>query len=126
MKKLYIVFYSIFCFTTVKSQLNCGFNEAQNYLFNYDKTAKSRFEKLMKEAESNLTNQISRPSSAVNYTIPVVFHVLHLAGNENISDVQINSAVSILNRDFLNKMQILQILFLSLQIWLLNVILNLG
>ena len=41
-----------------------------------------------------------RMQSATVYTIPVVFHVLHLNGPENISDAQINDAVYILNRDF--------------------------
>jgi PKD repeat protein len=34
------------------------------------------------------------------YTIPVVFHVLHSGGSENISDEQIYDAMRILNRDF--------------------------
>jgi PKD repeat protein len=34
------------------------------------------------------------------YYIPIVFHVLHENGNENISDAQIVDAVEILNRDF--------------------------
>lgn len=39
-------------------------------------------------------------NSAVNYTIPVVFHILHTGGSECISDAQINSQMAILNRDF--------------------------
>jgi PKD repeat protein len=38
--------------------------------------------------------------SQVIYTIPVVFHILHTYGSENISDAQIEDAVNILNRDF--------------------------
>jgi PKD repeat protein len=34
------------------------------------------------------------------YIVPIVFHVIHLNGSENISDEQIYNAVSILNRDF--------------------------
>ncbi len=34
------------------------------------------------------------------YTIPVVFHVMHFGGIENISDEQILNALAILNRDF--------------------------
>lgn len=37
---------------------------------------------------------------ATIYKIPVVFHVLHINGVENISDEQIFNAVAILNRDF--------------------------
>src|SRR6218665_3905257 len=32
--------------------------------------------------------------------IPVVFHVIHNYGDENISDAQIHSAMNILNRDY--------------------------
>jgi PKD repeat protein len=34
------------------------------------------------------------------YTIPVVFHVLHQNGTENISDAQINDQIRILNEDY--------------------------
>ena len=39
-------------------------------------------------------------SAAANYTIPVVFHILHLYGSENISDAQIIDAMEVINRDF--------------------------
>ncbi len=41
-----------------------------------------------------------RPAAAANFTIPVVFHVLHTGGVENISDAQIQDAMAILNRDY--------------------------
>ena len=46
-------------------------------------------------------NQISNNTAVrVVYRIPLVFHVLHNGGVENISRQQIEDAVSILNRDF--------------------------
>ncbi len=39
-------------------------------------------------------------TKATVYTIPVVFHILHNGGSENISKDQILSALSILNRDY--------------------------
>jgi len=39
-------------------------------------------------------------TKATIYTIPVVFHVLHFGGVENISDEQILNALFILNRDY--------------------------
>jgi PKD repeat protein len=35
-----------------------------------------------------------------SFVIPVVFHVLHLGGPENISDAQVKDGLNILNRDF--------------------------
>ncbi len=34
------------------------------------------------------------------YTIPVVFHIIHNNGSENISDAQVQDALNILNRDY--------------------------
>lgn len=39
-------------------------------------------------------------TTGLEYTIPVVFHILHNGGTENISDAQVADALAILNRDF--------------------------
>ncbi len=49
-------------------------------------------QQFVNQESSNRTNQV--------YTIPLVFHILHQKGPENISDAQIHDAVAILNRDF--------------------------
>jgi PKD repeat protein len=53
------------------------------------------------ELESNnpIKKNNSTPKGTV-YTVPVVFHVLHMNGAENISDAQINDALAILNIDY--------------------------
>ncbi len=82
---------------TLNAQMEkgCGFNWAQDkvraVLPDYD-------------AKVDQLQHVSHASSAklatTTLTIPVVFHVLHLSGTENISDAQIQSAVAILTRDF--------------------------
>lgn len=48
-----------------------------------------------------IENQIANGNqNRVIYTIPLVFHVLHNGGPENISRAQIDDAVAILNRDY--------------------------
>jgi PKD repeat protein len=42
----------------------------------------------------------NRSANAVVYTIPVVFHILHTYGTENITDAQIQDAINILTRDY--------------------------
>ena len=51
------------------------------------------------EANNPIKKNTNVPKGTV-YTIPVVFHVLHMNGVENISDAQINDALVILNRDY--------------------------
>jgi len=48
-----------------------------------------------------IENQIANGNqNRVIYTIPLVFHVLHNGGTENISRAQIEDAVALLNRDY--------------------------
>ena len=54
-------------------------------------------QRLLKEIEDSISN-FERSNTV--YKIPLVFHVLHNNGNENISDDQIHDAVDILNRDY--------------------------
>lgn len=51
----------------------------------------------------SLTQSLFAQSSAPIYTIPVVFHILHQGGPENISDAQVLDALAILNKDFQKK-----------------------
>ncbi len=104
MKKL--ILYSLLligAFANAQSELHCGQKAAYDYLFSQDKTAKERFDKLIKEANDQALNNQTLKSMVSTYTIPVVFHILHLGGPENISDAQINDAMIILNRDFAKK-----------------------
>lgn len=54
----------------------------------------------LKELERQLKSGSNANKRGTIYRIPVVFHVLHLGGPENISQAQIEDAVRILNRDF--------------------------
>ena len=53
-----------------------------------------------KPYQEHYTPAVTEKVTGVIYTIPVVFHVLHNNGSENVSDAQIQDAFNILNRDF--------------------------
>jgi PKD repeat protein len=79
----------------------CGQTAARERLFSrypgsreiceHDTRALEQFTQEM-QGNRGGTNQV--------YTIPMVFHVIHENGNENISDEQIYDAIAVLNRDF--------------------------
>lgn len=54
------------------------------------------------QAQLNATQETTstQRTAVTDYTIPVVFHVLHQNGMENISDAQIIDQVAIFNRDY--------------------------
>jgi PKD repeat protein len=83
-----------------QSSLNCGTTGATMKLY------QAHPELIQQDAlyNASLGGQIrskmeNRAAEAV-YTIPVVFHILHTYGTENISDAQILDQVAILNRDY--------------------------
>ncbi|MBL7919993.1 MAG: T9SS type A sorting domain-containing protein [Bacteroidia bacterium] len=74
---------------------SCGYDELTQKIWTANPA--------IKEAQLNKIKQsafAAKPSAVPAYTIPVVFHILHLGGSENISDAQILDAMYILNRDF--------------------------
>lgn len=85
----------LFVATNAQNPLGCGFNYAQDIIKNQvsDYTQKL---KAFEQFQGNATFK----RSAVTLTIPVVVHILHLGGSENISDAQVQDAVNILTRDF--------------------------
>jgi len=88
---------------TVNSQINslksCGFDHKHHTLMQ-----NTKYQELIQFSESSASTYLSNPqarSSSGIYTIPVVVHVLHLGENigvgTNISDAQIQSAITNLN-----------------------------
>lgn len=56
--------------------------------------------KIYRDNLNNLDPRSFRSTASGKYIIPVVFHVLHKGGAENVSDATLNSQISILNTDF--------------------------
>ncbi len=62
---------------------------------------RQQYEAYQAQLNATQNNGSSEQRTAVtDYTIPVVFHVLHQNGIENISDAQIADQVAIFNRDY--------------------------
>lgn len=115
MKKLLLVKTCIFLSLVVQSQVQNAVEKCSQhkktieFLENATPKERQRHYTSVQELEQFTQQYIqSHPellqNAAVNrtisYTIPVVFHVLHEGGPENISDAQILDALSILNRDY--------------------------
>lgn len=85
----------------------CGTTEATEKWFKEHPELRASFEKHQLESEKiddelfkNNYKMAGKSAAAGNYTIPVVFHILHMGGGENISDAQILDQMNILTRDF--------------------------
>ncbi len=86
-----------------EEHLYCGERENRVRMFGMypeaEGIARRAGEALETYTENFVDNAPERGSQTI-YTIPVVIHVIHNNGTENISDDQILNGLSILNRDF--------------------------
>lgn len=82
----------------------CVTVDAMNQYFASNPQAKIEYEKKQAQFEleyqASITNQYQNKTAAVQYTIPIVFHILHTGGAENITDAQCISALSQVNSDY--------------------------
>jgi PKD repeat protein len=111
--KYYTLFFSVLFFIGVKSQQidysNTRPGEDVEYCTTHKKLQEllqdPEFRKQFEEEQAQFRREEARYKSSGRkrgtvLTIPVVFHVMHSGGVENISDEQIYDALAIMNRDF--------------------------
>src|SRR5690554_2743708 len=99
-------------FSTVQAQdmLPCYTDQKNKELFDnlspqeqiQFKLDRQNYEAEIQEYISNHPELLASSNSrgTITYTIPVVFHILHVGGPENISDEQVLNALNHMNEDF--------------------------
>jgi hypothetical protein len=101
MKKFY---FSLFLAASVcmnaQQLAPCATYNAMEKHFANDPAAKNRFDKVQKELKKQFNKNAASKVAAVQYTIPIVFHVLHMAGAENVSDASLIAALAQVNMDY--------------------------
>lgn len=111
MKKFILpLMFGLNCLNFNAQEKHCYTDQMMAKYFEKHPEAKAAFEQRMEEARlldekefANGYKTAKKPAAATAYTVPVVFHVLHMGGSENISDAQIKDAIACMNRDFSKK-----------------------
>lgn len=83
----------------------CNTYEAMEEVFAKDPAAKARYEATQAQMEVEFRDALknralNKGAAAPVYTVPVVFHVLHEGGPENVSDAAILAALDYVNKDY--------------------------
>jgi len=81
----------------VNAQLKCGVPQQLKQLYAENPQLEKDQQKLVNQYKETKTEN---GKSRQVYIIPVVFHILHEYGSENISDAQVLDQMAILNRDY--------------------------
>ncbi len=81
---------------------SCLTDETAEIHFAEDPAARVRFEAIQTKLHEDMkiNKMQANKAAAVVYTVPVVFHVLHAGGAENIPDATITNALAYVNRDY--------------------------
>ncbi|MBK8967974.1 MAG: gliding motility-associated C-terminal domain-containing protein [Lewinellaceae bacterium] len=95
---LFLFYTSTFCLAQGAPGFSCGFDPAlsrqQSGIEQYEQRLRQFF--LQKKADGEQPEGLS----ALLYTVPVVVHIIHNGGAENISDAQVQAAIDHLNAGF--------------------------
>ncbi len=86
--------------TNAQEVHTCGTHIVRQQMIEQDPSFLEREAALNEEIRQLILNNAVQRDEDYVITIPIVFHVLHLKGTENITDEQIFSAVDDLNDDF--------------------------
>lgn len=81
--------------------MNCGTDIMLQKIFEKYPDVKAQYDLNVANSKLNQNLAAKTASAEVTYTIPIVFHVLHQYGSENITDAQVIDEVNILNRDYM-------------------------
>lgn len=99
-KKILIGALSLIASTSIMAQetpFKCGSHTGMQKLYEEDPSLRIDQQKLINSFKE--TKTVGNKSTTVR-VIPIVFHIIHEYGTENITDAQIYDQVAILNRDF--------------------------
>ncbi len=78
----------------------CGTDALQERYFAEHPGAREAQQRLNKQLEAEAQLIMRSGAALPDVTIPVVVHVIHRGGLDNISDQQVNSAIALLNADY--------------------------
>jgi hypothetical protein len=80
-----------------ESHFNCGHNQRTQELWAKDPQMKADYDQLIANARQKKGTGVNAKTT---YIIPLVFHIIHEYGTENISDSQVYDEIAVLNRDY--------------------------
>ena len=101
-----IIFLSLFQLQGIGQSTECATDAIHHKLMSSDSVYRQQIHLLESQVAVNIQSQVTSKSKSTIYTIPVVVHVLHLGESigtgSNISDSQIQQAITGLNSRFRN------------------------
>ncbi|MDB5270048.1 MAG: hypothetical protein JWP58_3088 [Hymenobacter sp.] len=78
----------------------CAFDSAQQAAFARQPGAAAAYRAFLQNVAQMPANAQARLLAAPDVTVPVVIHIIHTGGSNNVSDAQVNDALRVINEDY--------------------------
>lgn len=85
---------------SASAQVGCGTTEAERKLFEQHPELSAAFDNYNSDLNQLIQSRSQQRTGSTVFLIPVVFHIIHENGVENISDAQIFDQMTIMNKDW--------------------------
>jgi PKD repeat protein len=83
-----------------RTGLRCAFDSVQQAAFAQQPGAALAYKTFLRQVAQMSPAALARLQAAPDVTVPVVMHIIHTGGANNISDAQVNDAIRVINEDF--------------------------
>ncbi|WP_210515445.1 M43 family zinc metalloprotease [Hymenobacter terricola] len=83
-----------------RTGFRCAFDSAQQAAFARQPGAAVAYRAFLQQVAAMPAVAQARLLAAPDVTVPVVMHIIHTGGSDNISDAQVNDAVRVINADY--------------------------
>ncbi|MDO7851779.1 M43 family zinc metalloprotease [Hymenobacter convexus] len=83
-----------------RTGIRCAFDSAQQAAFARQPGAELAYRAFLQQVAKLPADARARLLAAPDVTVPVVMHIIHTGGTDNITDAQVNDAVRVINEDF--------------------------
>ena len=78
----------------------CAFDSVQDAEWRRNPAGRAAYQDFLRQVRQLPAGALARLQTAPDVTVPVVVHIIHTGGSDNISDAQVLDAVRVINLDF--------------------------
>ena len=83
-----------------KTGFRCAFDSVQQAAFARQPGAAAAYRSFLRDVATMSATEQARLLAAPDVTVPVVVHIIHTGGSNNISDAQVEDAIRVINEDY--------------------------
>ena len=78
----------------------CAFDSVQDAAWRRNPAGRAQYQAFLRQVRELPAADLARLAAAPDVTVPIVMHIIHTGGSNNISDAQVQDALRVINLDY--------------------------